>query len=418
MEKYKISTITMSMQMPDCSLNLINVGKYLEIDDHILGIKYNYGKSSILKGKYSTSIYKKSKVKNQDKINTKLFYNQVSIIVNLNPENELHIINVKLFGNGTLHMTGVKHPTEGKKVMVVLYKKLLQLMNKTDNVLLTSDTNNIYVDNDNNIYTKTQDNRTIIGFKYINNNEILYNIHKKDYTIDTQTGLYISKKFESKRTKSILNLDGEKVGHSKIELLKNKSKLYKNNANVNFDYNSGFIYYDGDGKSNIIGKIIYEYISENRDTTILNQIVEYKYTCNPFFNESTIYSIKDFDTFSLDKLEFDVNCINIYLNINFELNRQRLFNELVKKSFICEYKPEKYSGVKLRYKLSKMLPNKIGICECTNKCTCNNITFLIFQSGNIIVTGFKSINEIDGIIDNFNNLLSELKPIIKKKVLI
>ena len=94
-----------------------------------------------------------------------------------------------------------------------------------------------------------------------------------------------------------------------------------------------------------------------------------------------------------------------------------MFNELIKKTFISEYKPEKYSGVKLRYKISKQY-QKVGICECTSKCTCNNITFLIFQSGNVIVTGFKSVEEIDKIVDNFKDLVDELKPIIKKKTLV
>lgn len=424
MDKFKISTITMSMQVPDCNLNLINIGKYLEIDNHILGIKYNYGKSSILKGKYSTSIYKKSKIKNQNKINQKLFYNQVSIIVSLDPPDNSKVINVKLFGNGTLHMTGVKNPSEGKEVMLLLYNKLLDLIKKEDTILLTADINNVYLDNDNNVYTQQTDDRTVIGFKYQMANETLYNIHKKDYVIDKKTGLFISKKFESKRSKHILNFNGIKVGTSRIELLKNKSKLYKNNSNVNFDYDSGFIYYDGDGKSNIIGKIIYEFTDDykhdyKQETN--QQIVVYKYNCNPFFNDSKIYTIDELEELSNEQLEYDINCINIYLNLEFELNRQRLFNELIKRKFISEYKPEKYSGVKLRYKLSKssqLSSQNHGICQCTCKCTCSNITFLIFQSGNIIVTGFKSVEEIEEIVDRFKNLVEELKPIIKKKTLV
>jgi hypothetical protein len=307
MEKFKISTITMSMQIPNCNLNLINIGKYLDIDEHILGIKYNYGKSSILKGKYSTSIYKKSKIKNQNKINQKLFYNQVSIIASLNPPDNSKVINVKLFGNGTLHMTGVKDTSDGKEVMLLLYKKLLNLCKKEDTILLTADINNVYIDNDNNVYTKSSTNKTIIGFKYTNGNEVLYNIHKKDYVIDKKTGLFISKKFESKRSKHILNFDGIKVGISRIELLKNKSKLYKNNSNVNFDYDAGFIYYDGDGKSNIIGKIIYELSDDTCNNEIDTQIVEYKYNYNPFFTDSIMYDIDTFKKFNHEQLEYDIN---------------------------------------------------------------------------------------------------------------
>jgi TATA-box binding protein (TBP) (component of TFIID and TFIIIB) len=397
----------------------MNIGKYLNIDDNILGIKYNFGKSSILKGKYSTSIYKKSKIKNQNKINKTLFYNQVSIIINLDPTTSEKIINVKLFGNGTLHLTGIKCPSEGKAVMILLYSKLIALCQLYDTILLTSDINNVYLDNSNNVYSYKSHNRTIIGFKYVNENEILYNIHKKDYVIDKNTGLFIAKKFESKRSKSLLNLNGEKVGVSRIELLKNKSKLYKNNTNVNFDYQNGFIYYDGDGKSNIIGKIVYDYIpscknEESEDDTI--PVIEYKYNCSPFLCDSQIYTLDQLYKFTDTEIQLDINCINIYSKLDFELNRQRLFNELIKYNYITEYKPEKYSGVKLRYKISKQNTLKMGICECTNKCTCNNITFLIFQSGNIIVTGFKSINEIGKIVDNFTDLISNIKSTIRMKV--
>ena len=417
---YKISTITMSLQIPKCNLNLMNIGKYLDIDDNIIGIKYNFGKSSILKGKYSTSIYKKSKIKNQNKINKRLFYNQVSIIVNLNPTLQDKIINVKLFGNGSLHLTGIKDPSEGKKVIILLYTKLLNLCKKHDTILLTADVNNVYLDNSNNVYNRDSNNKTIIGFKYISsNNEVLYNIHKKDYIIDPNTNLFISKKFESKRSKPLLNLNGEKVGISRIELLKNKSKLYKNNSNVNFDYQNGFIYYDGDGKSNIIGKIVYDYTdniySQNVDHIDVEPIVEYKYNCTPFLSDSTLYTIKDLDKLTKQEFQSDINCINIYLKLDFELNRQRLFNELVKKLYITEYKPEKYSGVKLRYKISKQSTQTLGLCECTNKCTCNNITFLIFQSGNIIVTGFKSLDEIHDIVNNFKTLILSIKNTVKMK---
>ena len=71
----KISTITLSCKLPDCQLNLTNIGKYLEIDNDIIGIKYNYADLSIMKGKYSTTIYKKAKVKDTEKINKAFFFN-------------------------------------------------------------------------------------------------------------------------------------------------------------------------------------------------------------------------------------------------------------------------------------------------------------------------------------------------------
>ena len=39
METVKISTITLSTHLPNCQLNLTNIGKYLDIDDEIIGLK-------------------------------------------------------------------------------------------------------------------------------------------------------------------------------------------------------------------------------------------------------------------------------------------------------------------------------------------------------------------------------------------
>lgn len=421
--KYKVSTITMSMQIPDCTLNLTNIGEHIEIDDNIIGIKYNSGKESISKGKYLTAIYKKSKTKNEDKINTKLFYNQVSIILQFTHELKERIVNVKLFGNGSLHLTGIKDPVEGYICMFIIYRKLLNLINKYNNILLTLDVNNVYIDNNNNLYSSSinKDGHIIIGYKYYNNkNQVIYNINKKDYEIDTKTGFFIATTFENKRVKRILNLDGIDIGYSKIILLKNKSKLYKNNCNVNIDYINGFIYYDGNEKSLIIGNITYNI---NLNTNIINSdvinpnILEYNHNCTPFNTNSKIYKINDLKQMTPQELQYDINCINIYFKLDYELNRQRLFNEFVKRKFICEYKPEKYSGIKLRYKVSKIHQNN-GLCKCPIKCTCNNITFLIFQSGNIIVIGFKSLEEIDKILTEFEVIIKELEPIIKKKTLL
>ena len=43
---YNISTITISCKILDTELNIINIGKYLDIDNQIIGIKYYYGEYS------------------------------------------------------------------------------------------------------------------------------------------------------------------------------------------------------------------------------------------------------------------------------------------------------------------------------------------------------------------------------------
>lgn len=403
----KISTITLSCQLPLCNLNLTNIGKYLEIDDEIIGIKYNYAELNVMKGKYSTTIYKKAKNKNEDKINKALFYNQITIIYKNNENN----VNIKLFKNGSLHLTGCKSIDECVTITKTIYLKLLNLKNKTDVILLTKDINGVLLDNDNLIYSYTT--KQIIGHKKSKSN--LYIINKKEYTIDNKTNMFISTKLETQRRRSIYNLDGMLIGYNKIELLKNKNKFYKKNINIFFDTSNDLIYYNND---TIIGKITYDVNNSLiNNISSIPDIIEINYNCNPFIN--TEYDLDTNDTNFTQNIDLNINCINVYFNINFVINRQRFYQKLIELNYICKYKPESYSGIKLIYKINlfnDLNTNINGLCNCTSKCTCINITFLIFQSGNIIVTGFKKMEQINPISYNFINLCNTLRNNIEKRV--
>ena len=124
-----------------------------------------------MKGKYSTTIYKKAKVKNLEKINKKLFYNQVTIILKYDDR----CVNVKLFGNGSLHLTGCKSIEDGEFVTKSIYTKLKTLSNRTLPILLTKDINNVLVDKDKLVYSYT--NCKVIG--YYKSTEKKYVIHNK-----------------------------------------------------------------------------------------------------------------------------------------------------------------------------------------------------------------------------------------------
>ena len=435
----KISTITTSTQLPYCQLNLTNIGKYLQIDNEIIGLKYNYADLSIMKGTYYTSIYKKSKYKNVDKIKKTLFYNQITIILNNNGNN----INIKLFGNGSLHLTGCKNENDGVDATKIIYNKLKNIIDKKDTILLTKDERGVLVDKDKLVYSYPDKNKeiSIIGYK---KDISKYIINKKEYTIDNQTKMFISTKIEKKRQRSIINFKGEEIGFSRIELFKNRNKFYKKNINIYIDPCNNFIYYNN---TILIGKIEYD-INNDKITDIddIDDILEIEYSCNPFKDDHSNLDqlIYKKNQVALKKMiNFNINCINVYFKIDYEINRQRLYEQLVSLNYICKYKPESYSGIKFIYKigLNKSFTNvtdirqgicteavdirqgicteaidiQQGICICSDKCTCTNITFLIFQTGNIIATGFKEIYQIDIITKYFLSLCDSLKPIIQKK---
>ena len=403
----KISTITLSTKLHDCQLNLTNIGKYLDIDNDIIGIKYNYAGLSIMKGKYSTTIYKKAKTKDVNKINQKLFYNQISIIVNNNDNN----VNVKLFANGSLHLTGCKTICEGRIVTRKIYDKLKTLIDKKDIILLTKDINGVLLDKDKLVYSYSSNQ--IIG--YCKDMDMKgYVINNKDYIIDNKTNQFITEKMETQRRHFISNFDGDCIGHTKIELMKNRHKFYKRNNNIYFDSDNGLIYYNNES---IIGEVAYYINKENIiDTSQFDDIMEIDYDCNPFTNKKQ----EIFETLEDDQIDLNVNCMNVYFNINYTINRQRFYERLISMNFICKYKPESYSGIKIVYKipLYESKCKSSGICPCTNKCTCINITFLVFQSGNVIATGFKNLQQIDDITQEFYKICELVKKDIKRRLFI
>lgn len=407
---YKISTITVSMRIPNCELHLINIGKYLEIDSNIVGIKYKYNANNmIIKGQYNYNKSKKQKCKD-------MFYNQISLLVRIKqtkhfPEN---IVNVKLFANGSLHITGVKQHfknqcvEECKNIIIIITNALYKLSMKNINILLAKDDNNILLDNNNYIYTNNYP-YNIIGYKTDNSS---YIINRKEYYVKVldikeleNNPVFISQNIEVKRTRTILDVNGKYIGYSKINLMKDKRKLYKNNKNIIF--NDEYIFYETNDYSNIIGNISYSI--EQKQQSILNKnILEINYNCNPFIIKPKIHN----DEILLEDFNYSLNCVNIYTNLNCEINRNKLFTILYKKGYLIEYTPEKYAGVKLIFKIPldfKNQENVLGICKCSNKCTCRNITFLMFQSGSVIVTGFRHLNEIDVLLATFKSLLDTVK---------
>jgi TATA-box binding protein (TBP) (component of TFIID and TFIIIB) len=369
----------------------------LDIDEVIIGIKYKYADLNVTKGKYSTTLFKKAKVKDANKINKAMFYNQITIIVN----NRGNHVNVKLFGNGSLHMTGCKSENDGEEVAKLLYTKLDAVRNKTDTLLLTKDVHGVLCDKDKLVYSATH--HQVMGFVKETG---IYVINKKEYVVDPKTEMLIYRKIETQRTRHIIDMDGREVGRCKIELLKNKNKFYKKNSNIYFDYINSLIYYNND---TVIGRLAYDIEPQAKSVCDTPEIMEIPYRCCPFVNRD----------YMLDaiKLEVDVNCINVYFNIGFKLNRIKLYERLLSFNYICKFKPESYSGIKLIFKIPvASMVDSNGICTCSSKCTCRNITFLIFQSGNVIATGFRKENEINDICAHFTDLCNDLASVIRSKI--
>lgn len=344
-----ISTITVYIQnaLPIC--NILNIGKYIEIDENIIGLKYKRGEYIVKRG-----IYNKS---------TTGFNNQISIILCYNNKN----FNVKIFKNGSIQITGCKNIGDINTIKNILINKLDKFKNNFDTILLSKDSDSsAFLDNNNLLYNK---DGKIFGYKH--NEQPLYtliplntdiqNYYKFDKNIDK---FLLNSKNSSKYKKDIVNNNGYFIGHKCINMNK-YCKRFFNNPNIIIE--ESFIYYN----NKIIGNIEYKINNLLTEYSTDSNYYELEYSCNPFISKNS-------------KKECINMCINISFDINFNINLDNAIIKLQKLNFNAR---KSYHYIKLIY-----------ICNCKSICSCNKKTFLIFKTGKIIGSGFKDYTDISNSV--------------------
>ena len=124
---YRVSTMTMITEFT-CSINLTVVNKYFEMDSKIISM-----------------VYGDKPVKNSKQKSNRPFFNQATIIVKLDP---LRKVNVKIFSNGKIQMTGVKHVDDGHQALDLIIEKLRSTQGKVQlEKVLDSQLEKIYLEN-------------------------------------------------------------------------------------------------------------------------------------------------------------------------------------------------------------------------------------------------------------------------------
>ena len=96
---------------------------------------------------------------------------------------------------------------------------------------------------------------------------------------------------------------------------------------------------------------------------------------------------------------FKVDMINSNFNINYEINRENLYNILLEKKIECRYEPSIHACVNIKFRPSDAP---------------KNISIFVFQSGHIIITGAKTIESIAESYDYITKMLTKYKPNIEK----
>ena len=113
MENLRISTMTQIAEISS-KINLNNLYKYLEPTDTIRYLSFG---SELSKGEITKKIKKPRKDKEK-----KFFYNQITIHIFFEK-----IVNVKIFNNGRIQMTGLKNSEQGKEIIKIFLEEVNKL---------------------------------------------------------------------------------------------------------------------------------------------------------------------------------------------------------------------------------------------------------------------------------------------------
>jgi TATA-box binding protein (TBP) (component of TFIID and TFIIIB) len=134
-----------------------------------------------------------------------------------------------------------------------------------------------------------------------------------------------------------------------------------------------------------------------------------KEVCNLFLEEiKKNYEKLLINESALDELEI-IDYKIAMINSNFKTNLQfdlYKFQSILPKS---SYEPCTYPGINHKY----IFHNDCDLKNCDHinfkKCKCTRTTLLIFQSGNIIITGGKTIKHINTVYNYINDIINKNK---------
>ena len=196
--KYRISTMTMITSF-NCNINLEVVSKYFKLDNKIISMVYGD------KPVKSINIKK----------NNRPFFNQATIVVKLDP---LKKINIKIFSNGKIQMTGVKKKKDGETALNLIIDKLKEtnglvpVKNLLDSQLIN--------------YFLEVSNKSSIDDEFIEKDKDLKNILNRTKIIE-EINIIKKEKEVSVHADSIEKIDSIKIEHIDIVLI-------NSDFNINF----------------------------------------------------------------------------------------------------------------------------------------------------------------------------------------
>lgn len=424
--KLKISTCTFIANLSSI-LDLEIIFKNIDIDDEILGIKYNNRSRGSMKTPGT-------------------FFNQMTARVFIKDIDKE--INLKAFSNGKFQITGVKN-TEQVSVCIKLFLKkivkiegvCLEKVKIVDYIINDEkDYNNIYDKNGKNIQKYDRFNSIKI-YGYDKKLKEYYNLGFKKgndkYVIDKKTVQYFKENkwfvdiTHKNFIKNIYDLDGNHIGHYKYTMNYKRKNLvlqgcifYQKDKNTRVIHNK---YNFEIGEEHLVLKQDYqqELAKRNEDINENLNLIELKYTA--IKNKEISDKIKNdslFDKGFNDNIKIETSNINSNFKMDIKegciLDKINIHNILTSEyNMLSYYKPDsKYQAINI----AVYFDSDLNIVKVSNS-YCYKFTVTIFQNGKIMISGCtnkKQIVTVKNMVisifsENINNFIvkkfiSEKKP--------
>lgn len=331
-------------------VNISSIFHQIEHDDNIINVILGDESRGKLKETKKKLKKKKNSKKNQKK---KHFVNQITIIVSyLN-----NFVNIKLFGNGKMVITGAKSVDTIKIMIMILLNKIRNLKDKCK------------IDNNKDISKIF--NNSIEFSKFLEKNSLLLlqliYLHDLDMPINWHNILVNKYKNDIDYTNtSIIDYVKKYVFNDIENFDQNLSNLTKLTQLIN-----------------IIKKYSYQIVKNPKCINDVQQLFDGEY-CDLPVSYDTLPS-------NLDDICVIVNNYNAMFESNIKIDRGKLYEILTNKYNIAvNYRPSSYQGLNI-----------------TDYIDNQKITFFAFQDGTIMITGNKNWDCIQKGYQKICNLLDE-----------
>jgi hypothetical protein len=368
----------------DCNINLELLAKKIKLDDCVIGKKLlGVIEEGFVKNKPKSS-HTRKRIKPIKKNGRKDFSNQCTIIIKSHSATENdRKINLKIFGNGMIVITGGLSKQEAIDAINNLKTRIVDL---TDTYIISNTINFTGLFPNNQSY-----------LKYINKNYLvflqLFSIF--EINIDLRLDLVLNKKFISKYPLSDALCDP--VGNELVRC-SSPSDLEKYLMAIQI-FNICHLYFSN--------HVLIDKLSDpsNEIHHIIRQLYDFKPVTLPITFDRTQFE---------EEFTVSIENYNTMFHSGFHNNRElltQILNDKYKKNGTiasAKFEPSNYQGINVKYISRILCSHECDSCgkKRTSKCSCKEVSFLIFQEGNVIITGGRAWEQV---MDGYNIITNILK---------